>query len=259
MRRSLRAAAAVAGLCVATAAICLAWQSVDVALRASRRQRGSARDAAMRAWSRIVVALAGARVTVAGHAPKPPFLLVVNHLSYFDVPVISTAIGCRYVAKSDVSRWPVVGMLCRLAGVIFVDRARRFDTVRANNEIRRALEAGGGVAGFSLGTRTNGEGVAPFRPSLLDVPARARTPVYFAALSYSTPAGRPHASQSVCWWGTMTFPDHLFRLFELGRIEATLTFGDAPIASDDRKALARDLHRAVGAMFDPVIRAEGRC
>ena len=259
MRERLRATAAVLGLCAATAAVCAVWQTADLALRLAGRPRGRARDAAMRAGSRAVVALAGARVKVVGPAPKPPFLLVANHLSYFDVPVISTAVDCRYVAKSDISRWPLIGALCRLVGVIFVDRERRFDVVRVNDLVRGALEAGDGVVLFPEGTSTNGESVVPFRASLLDFAARTKTPVHYAALTYRTPDRKPHASDAVCWWGTMTFPGHLFRLFTLGGLDATLTFGETPIAGDDRKALARDLHSAVGALFDPVTRAEEQC
>ena len=43
----------------------------------------------MRAWARIGVRIAGMRIEARGTPPRPPFLLVANHLSYIDVLALS--------------------------------------------------------------------------------------------------------------------------------------------------------------------------
>ena len=51
----------------------------------------------------------------------------------------------------------------------------------------------------------------------------------------------------------MEFTEHLAALFRLPWFDAALRFGAAPILDPNRKPLARQLHAAVDALFDPVI------
>ncbi len=199
------------------------------------------------------------RAIVEGAPPSPPFLLVSNHLSWVDVLLLGSAVPATFVAKSELAGWPFVGSICRSAGVIFVDRESRRDLVRVSEELERALAAGAGVILFAEGTSTAGEAVAPFRPSLLDHPARAGSPVHWAALSYATPPGAPPAHLAVCWWGGMPFVPHVLGLLRLPGFAASLRFGERPVRESDRKVLASRLHEAVSSRFRPVIAEESAC
>lgn len=207
-----------------------------------------------RAWARTVAAIAGMDLRVEGAVPRQSFLLVSNHLSYVDIIAYSCVLGCTYVAKSDLASWPVVGMLCKSMRVIFIDRARRADVVRVGTLVEDAISAGEGVVIFPEGTSTMGDDVAPFKPSLLDFPARTGLPVQFAAVSYAVPAGEPPAHMSICWWGDMTFGKHLYELFQLSGFTATIRFGGEPVLDSDRKSLAEALHAGVRGEFEPVVR-----
>src|SRR5690349_85129 len=98
----------------------------------------------VRRYRRAVRVAAGG----AGAAPPPPFVLVANHLSYLDVVVLAAQTDCRFIAKLDVSSWPLVGLLCRTVGTIFVDRENRRDLVRVNAATGRAIREGVGVVLF---------------------------------------------------------------------------------------------------------------
>ncbi len=209
--------------------------------------------AIFRRWARAVCWVLGVRVTVEGVVPGPPCLLVSNHLSYVDVPVIASVFPSRFVAKAEVRSWPIVGWSCRLAEMLFVDRTSRPDARRVADEIRVAIESGDNVVVFPEGTSTAGHRVAPFRSPLLASAAAAGVPVHFSAIGYSVPgAGRP-AHLAVCWWGGMAFGSHVLGLLKLPRVDARLSFGREPLGGHDRKALAIDLQRAVSELFRPVV------
>ena len=208
-------------------------------------------EAILRTWARCGAWTLGMRVQVVGKPPESPYLLVSNHLSYVDVLVLGSQLGCIFVARGDVEGWPLFGRLCRTGGTIFVKRDSKRDMTRVLSRMEEALKQDRGVVLFPEGTSSAGEGVLPFRPSLLAAAARARLPVWYASLSYETPKSASPAGTAVCWWGHMTFVDHLIKLFALPGFEATLRFGEQPVQDEDRKTLAAKLHQAVSEQFQP--------
>jgi 1-acyl-sn-glycerol-3-phosphate acyltransferase len=212
-----------------------------------------------RNWARATAALLRMRIAVEGTQPQEPFFAVSNHLSYLDVVTLASQLDCVFIAKSDVAGWPVLGLLCRSMGTIFVNRNSRKDVLRVNALIETALDAGKGVLLFPEGTSTAGVEVLPFHSALLEPAARAGYPVSYATINYRTPAGEPPANLSVCWWGEMTFLSHLWRLFQLASFDATVAFGSHSIRADDRKTLARELWHAVQQEFVPSAKTEDLC
>ena len=207
-------------------------------------------------WARGIARVMRMRIRVMGTPPRGAFVLVANHLSYLDVIVLQTEVQATFVAKAEVSTWPVLGWLTQTVGTLFIDRTKRKDIVRINALIEAVLRRNDGLAFFPEGTSSKGDKVYPFKASLLDLAARRRYPVASAALSYQTPPGEPPAHLAVCWWGDMTFADHLFNVLRLPWFEATLVFGNQPIQETDRKALARKLTEQVQSHFSPVVSPE---
>jgi lyso-ornithine lipid O-acyltransferase len=252
--------ARVAFRAVALLAVTLAFFALRIAgiilAAISRNARFGCRSFVFRHWARAAAALLGVKINARGRAPRGAFFLVVNHLSYLDIVILSALADCAFIAKSEVARWPVIGLLCQSMNTIFIDRAKRRDTARVNQMVEQALAAGQGVVLFAEGTSTQGATVLPFKSALLEQAARAGFPVSHAALSYSAAAGEPPAHLSVCWWGDMTFLKHLFGLFRLSEIRASVVFGSQPIRETNRKTLANKLHSAIIEDFVPVVRLE---
>lgn len=217
------------------------------------RLRARWRMFVFRSWSRSVLPVLGVKVEVAGRPPDPPFLLVTNHLSYIDIPVIGSQVGAVFVAKSELSSWPGVGLMCRSINTIFIDRNVRRDLPRVMREIDREMAQGMGIVLFVEGTSSKGATVLPFRPSLLESAARSDIPVSFATLSYQTPEDEPPAHLAVCWWGGMDFSPHALQFAKLRRVHAKIVFGEEPIHDVDRKELARRLRTAMLEQFEPVV------
>jgi 1-acyl-sn-glycerol-3-phosphate acyltransferase len=208
--------------------------------------------ALQRLGCRALLGLLGVRVRVVGPRPEGAALLVCNHLSYLDIPVLGAVAGCRFVSKSDVAGWPVVGFLARVARVLFVDRGRRKDLLRVGRDVRGTLDAGLPVALFPEGTSSRGEGVLPFHPGLLQPAAEAGVPCRALAIRYETPGDCRSPACTICWWGDMTFPPHAWNLMKIARIDATLHFSPHAVRDGDRKRLAASLHGQVAAAFRPV-------
>lgn len=206
-----------------------------------------------RGWSRCMLLALGVRVESQGDPPEPPFLLVSNHLSYLDIPVIGRYAGAIFIAKSEISDWPLIGFLCHIVNTIFIDRSVRRDLPRVMTQIDSELAGGMGIVLFAEGTSSKGATVLPFRPSLLEVAARSEIPVSFAALSYRTEEDDPPAHLAVCWWGGEPFSPHALEFAALKRIHAKVVFGNERIHDANRKLLAQKLRTEVLEIFEPVI------
>ena len=210
--------------------------------------RLTGRRAIVRIWARASARIIGLRIRVSGSIPARGFV-VANHLSYLDVLTIGSQLDACFVAKADIGGWPIFGWLARGTGTIFLDRKSARDLPRVAEKMRQAAAAGRVVVLFPEGTSSDGTAVQPFRPALLEVPASTTGTLHPAVLGYRTPDGEPDAAESVCWWGGMTFPPHLWRLLGLRRIEGWIEFLD-PVTGSSRAELAERSREAIAAALD---------
>ncbi|WP_143576699.1 lysophospholipid acyltransferase family protein, partial [Streptomyces acidiscabies] len=80
--------------------------------------------ALVRTWARSVVRACGVRVRITGAAPPDGGLLVVaNHISWLDVPLLAAVRPARMLAKREIRQWPVAGPIAARAA-LFIDRDR---------------------------------------------------------------------------------------------------------------------------------------
>lgn len=153
---------------------------------------------AIKFWSRQVLGILHLRLTVRGSLPSGhvPTLVVSNHVSWLDICILNTVLPLRFVAKSDVRDWPLVGFLVSRVGTIFVERRNPLDTVRTNRAIEDALIRGEHVAIFPEGTSTDGTEVKPFHASLFQPGLGTVARVVAVALRYVNSDGsvNPNAS-----------------------------------------------------------------
>tara|TARA_R110002073_G_scaffold82125_2_gene196500 strand:+ start:933 stop:1646 length:714 start_codon:yes stop_codon:yes gene_type:complete len=204
-------------------------------------------------WGASICKIIGLSVAVKGEAPKPPYFLVSNHLSYIDVFMIISKTSSVFIAKNEVLSWPVFGFMSRTLGMLFVDRTKKTDVVRVNDLISKRISDAQGILLFPEGTTSDGSKILPFKASLLAYPADNNVPVHYATIRYATAEEEPHASESVCWWTDVTFPSHFIELLKLRKIYGTIHFGNEPITNNDRKELAQELYEKASKQFIPVI------
>lgn len=95
-------------------------------------------------------------------------IYVSNHLSYLDIPLIGSVIKGSFVAKQDVSGWPVFGFLSKLQQTAFISRNRE-DAANAAQNLENMLIQGKSLIIFPEGTSTDGRDVHPFKSSLFSL------------------------------------------------------------------------------------------
>lgn len=196
---------------------------------------------------RILKALS-IEVTYRGVPPENG-VLVCNHLGYLDILLLGARHPCLFISKEEVSRWPVFGLLTRMAGTLFIRREMRSDILRVANEMTSVVQQGVVLTFFPEGTSSGGEGVLPFHAALLATVARAQWPVSPAAIRYDLPCGEGSVSQEVAYWGEMTFGPHLLNLMGKERIHAFVHYGETRKADKDRRVLAHELHAEVSQLL----------
>lgn len=181
-------------------------------------------------------------------ASDRPLLLASNHLSYIDIPVLMSVVDCRFVAKKEIAKWPVISGLCKLHDVIFIDRSA--SKISANNEtIASVLAAGEVVTLFPEATTGDGKRLLPFKPAYFE--AAAHAPVQPVAIAYRSIRGLPIDYGQwplIAWYGDMVLLPHLWKLLSLGKIDVEVHFLPVlPQAANDRKELSLQAHSAVEA------------
>lgn len=175
-----------------------------------------------RHWLERVPGRMGLRIEVSGHAQNAPCLFVANHISYLDPIIILMHIEADVVAKSEVKRWPLIGLAGSLVGTIFVNRHQKSSRQLTAEIIYGALKNGKSILLFPEGTTTRGNMILPFRPRSFDAARSAEVPVQPVMIRYEHP--------SAAFVDDQTFIPHFFTLFRQKRIHAIVTFG--PVFSD---------------------------
>jgi 1-acyl-sn-glycerol-3-phosphate acyltransferase len=153
-------------------------------------------------------------VEMEGEPPKAPFFLVSNHLSYLDIVPLYLSLRCTFVAKKAVRGWPLLGYMVNAVGVIFVDRKRKTDVKRVNEELARSMNKYQGLVFFPEGTSSGGADVLPFHASLLQFPAEEGIPVHTASISYATAKKDEPARDSIFRAPDQTFTNNKDRLYD---------------------------------------------
>ncbi len=185
-----------------------------------------------------------------------PTLFVANHISYLDIFVLGAVIEGSFVAKSEISGWPVAGYLARLQRTIFVERERRAAAGAQRDMLQSRFEEPANVILFPEGTSFDGARVLPFKSALFAAAERQVDghPVIVQPLSIAyvavdglplTRAQRP----SVAWYGDMALLPHIWEFAKAGRTTVTLDF-HPPISMEsyaNRRTMAADCREIVAS------------
>lgn len=217
-------------------------------------------------YHRNVCRILGVKLKIEGQVVEnKPVLLVCNHTSWLDIPVLSAVAPVSFVAKLEVGSWPFVSALARLQRSVFVDRTRRQATGDAATQIMQRLKHGDTIVLFAEGTSSDGNRVLPFKTSLFGAVSGQGTTtngdvvVQTAAVVYThlrgvplTRADRPR----VGWYGDMEMTSHAWGVLKSGPITATIKVSPPVPLSDfkDRKDLALKTERAVRSAVLGILR-----
>ncbi|MBX3702956.1 MAG: 1-acyl-sn-glycerol-3-phosphate acyltransferase [Steroidobacteraceae bacterium] len=155
----------------------LALAAIPILLAPALRQR----RALARLVARAYFLLCGLPVRVSGleRLPAGPCIIVANHASYVDGPLLFACLPPRFgfVIKKEASRIPLAGFLLRRLGHHFVERRNRHEGASDARRILRAVEQGQAVAFFPEGTFTAEAAVGRFHSGAFAAASRAGVPI----------------------------------------------------------------------------------
>lgn len=140
-------------------------------------------------WSQRLLTIFNVRINLNLTSASPGSVIVSNHVSWLDIFVINSLAPCRFVAKSDIRGWPMLGWLAERGGTIFLVRGKKADVKRIYHHLIDQIKAGERVAFFPEGyTAPQGE-VLPFHANLFEAAIHAKVPVQPFTLRYLNSTG----------------------------------------------------------------------
>jgi 1-acyl-sn-glycerol-3-phosphate acyltransferase len=222
------------------------WFTVTLLFPRWPQQR---REATVQDWSRRMLQILGIPLRVEGEPPAHgPVLLVANHISWLDILVMHAARYCRFVSKSDVKHWPLLGTLATGGGTLYIEREKRRDAMRVVHHMRESLAAGEIVAVFPEGTTGDGRELLPFHGNLIQAAISADVPVQPVALRF-VDAETGDDSDGPLYLGDDSLLTSLWRTLAGPPFVAQVRFGEPQNAQGrDRRQWANELRESLAKL-----------
>ncbi|PZG97935.1 1-acyl-sn-glycerol-3-phosphate acyltransferase [Streptomyces sp. NTH33] len=208
--------------------------------RGCPRLRGKIPAAWTRRWCRAIVRASGVRLRITGTAPPTGgLLLVANHISWLDIPLLAAVRPARMLAKTEIRRWPVAGALAARGGTLFIERDRPRALPDTVARIAGALREGTAVAAFPEGSTWCGRAQGHYRRAVFQAALDAGVPVQPVRIRYRLAGGA--AATAPAFVGDDSLLASLWRVATARGLVAEVEVRPAipPGTCPDRRALAR--------------------
>jgi 1-acyl-sn-glycerol-3-phosphate acyltransferase len=210
------------------------------------------RQAHIGRWSLGLLHGLGVGLVAEGEFRAGANLLVANHISWLDIAAVHAVCPrARFVSKSDVKHWPLLGWLIGAVGTLFIERERKRDAMRVVHQMAEALASGDVVAVFPEGTTGDGRALLPFHANLLQAAIATEVPVQPVALRYTEPG--LDWSPAVSWLGATTLVHSMWSIACARGVQVrVIALTARGSAHADRRALAQRLRDDIQWALNPV-------
>jgi len=180
-------------------------------------------------------------------------MVVSNHLSYLDIPVLLSQFPQRFVTSIQIRDTFFLGFLTRLGEALFVERRSNLGLPGEIKTLAHAVGSSAPVTLFPEATSSDGSRVLPFRSALFESAVKARATVTPLVINYERIGGTPFSISNhhiICWYGTMKFLPHFLRLMIQGPMQVTITVL-TPVSAGtfNRKTLAARVYNEIRAHY----------
>ncbi|MGO4446591.1 lysophospholipid acyltransferase family protein [Mycobacterium sp. 2YAF39] len=199
----------------------------------------------VRLYSRLLLRCSGVRIRLSGNeiGDMRGVLVVSPHISWIDVLAIWSVMPGLFVAKADMVKWPGIGLMARLLGVVPIDRTKLRPLPGIIIELTARLRLGQTVATFPEGTSWCGMAYGRFRPAMFQAAIDAARPVQPLRLSYHHADGR--RSTVPAFVGEDTLTRSIWRVVATPQTIVEIHVADLQAPGTDRRELARRCQAAV--------------
>lgn len=138
----------------------------------------------IRWWSKTLMRIFGFRVRRYGTPLRGAAMFVANHVSWMDIELMHAERVVGFVAKSEISRWPLIGWLARRGGTIYHQRGSNESLHGVLHLMVQRLQEGEAVGVFPEGGTTPGDAIRTFHARIFQAAVTAEVPVQPVALRY---------------------------------------------------------------------------
>ena len=198
----------------------------------------------VRWWHGRLYRALGVRLVTEGRL-EPNCLLIGNHISWLDIPLVGAQGEIGFLSKSDVRGWPLIGWMAGIAGTRFIARgAHQSEQVLA--QILADLSQERSLMIFPEGTTTDGCRLSRFHPRLFALAQHPGIRIQPVAISYRRSEDFALDTQ-VPYVGEDTLIANLWRLMRHPGLVACLQFLPPIQAAhgERRRALAERTQRLI--------------
>lgn len=176
-------------------------------------------------WSRLLCHIMGLDIRIYGERPQSPVMVVANHVSWLDIPIIHSWILAGFVAKHEIKYWPILGWLAMAGDTVFLNRGNSASRKVVLNQLKKRLNQNRSVAIFPEGTVTDGSHLRTFHRQLIHAAVETRTPIIPVAIKFLNQNSQRETR--VAFIGDESFLHHVFRMLKLPNTTVEIHCGPA--------------------------------
>ena len=226
-------------------------------------QGPQARGRVIRRWAGRLLSWLGVTVKVNGRLQEEAAhdtgvtpgkigrLILSNHVSFLDIFALDSVLPSGFVAKAEIAKWPVFGVIAKHVGTIFIERGNKRALIGIGQGMQQALKDGKNLLMFPEGTTSDGTKLLKLHANLMEAAVRTQADVVPVVLQYKSGGKIAVKAAYVgdtglfeCLWNVVTMPDLTVEITILN-----------PRKGDDRHTLCRnvsaDMARVMG-VADPM-------
>lgn len=214
------------------------------------------KEAIERRFARQLLAILNVRVRVVYEAPESnysvhrPCLLYSTHVSWLDIFAFNSVHPVTFIAKSEISKWPIGGLLAKRSGTLFIERGKRHAVRDVIHAAVQVLGTGRCVAVFPEGTTGAGDAPLHFHSNFVQPAIHAKVPLLPVSLQYFTPNGK--FSSAPAFIGEQTLLENIKVLLNSKTGFVVQLYIHAPIETDGRTRheLSDQAHAQIAAVCE---------
>lgn len=173
-------------------------------------------------WSRWLCRICGLNLITKGDIYHQPALIVANHISWLDIPVIHSYMLVGFVAKAEIAQWPIMGWIVKIGETLFIKRGQQASRKQVLQTIDSRLSEGRSVALFPEGKATDGEHLGRFHRQLMQAAIETQVPIQAIAIKYIKRNGE--RNKNIGFQSDETFLHNVFRILSLPSSTVELNF-----------------------------------
>ncbi len=198
-------------------------------------------------WAKRLLSILNIKITLSGEVLRflgnESYLVVSNHISWLDIPVIFSLKPIAFVSASNIKTWPIIGFFAKISGAIFVDRLRKSslpEVIQAmNDHFKNDTQS---ICIFPEGGTSNGYQVLPFKSNLFQSAFESNKLLLPLSIKYKE---NNVLTNRTSFHGSTTLIQSFKRIAKSNVIEVMIDIGHPIKPTQSRKELSLKLQKVI--------------